>query len=425
MSGDDSGSAHLRLGLQCRDVRRFDEAERHFKEAVGEDPRNDTALHLLGTAIFSQNNRNAEALQAVERAIAIAPNDAAHHALRAFILNALERPREALEAARTARALDPYEQDALIAEAQAHIQTQAWVKAERAAREALAIDADSSPAANLLAVALRMQNKRAENDAQIAGLLARDPEDDYTHYNAGWSALDRGDHRSAETHFREALRLNPEFEEARDGLLTSFRARSRPYRAYLWYSMKMARLPAGARWAVVIGIYFIYRLARTAAGTISPGLAIAVAALYLLFVFWSFIANPVGNLMLLWDRFARYALRSDEKIEAAAAGGGVVVGLLLLLVGLALSSTALMISGGALIGSSIPLSLVFTNKARAGSILFASIAAALLLSAAAAVVALAAGNDRWFQTAVLCLSFSGIAVFASTWLANVNALVRR
>ena len=425
MSGDDFGSPHLRLGLQCRDVRRFDEAERHFKEAVGEDPRNDAALHLLATAIFSQNNRNAEALQAVDRAIAIAPNEATHHALRAFILNALERPREALQAASTARGLDPYDQDALVAEAQAHMQMQGWANAERAAREALAIDADSSPAANLLAVALRMQNKRAENDAQIAGLLERDPEDEYTHYNAGWSALDRGDHRAAETHFRESLRLNPDFDDARDGLLTSFRARSRPYRAYLWYSMKMARLTPAARWGVIIGIYVLYRLARSAAGTISPGFAIAVGALYLLFVFWSFIANPVGNLMLLWDRFARYALHRSEKTEAAAAGGGVVIGLPLLLIGLATGWTWLMILGGALIGSSIPLSLVFTNKARGGAILFASIAGALLLSAAFAITALAVGNGAWFESAVVCLSISAVAVFASTWLANAKGLVRR
>lgn len=51
MSGQDSGAPHLRLGLQCRDLRRFAEAERHFKEALGEDPR-DAPLFIFWQARF-------------------------------------------------------------------------------------------------------------------------------------------------------------------------------------------------------------------------------------------------------------------------------------------------------------------------------------------------------------------------------------
>ena len=424
MSDDDSESAHLQLGMRSRDLRRYGDAERHFRNALGENPHNHFALQLLASVVVSQRDREGDALEIIDRAIALAPNESTHHSFRAFILNGLERPQEALDSAREARSLDPHNEDALVAEAQAHTQLQRWAEAERAAREALALDADSSPAANLLAHALRMQNKHAENEAQIAGLLARDPEDELTHYSAGWTAVDRGDHRTAETHFREALRLNPEYDEAREGLLTSFRARSPLYRGYLWYAMKMVRLSGGVRWAVIIALYVVYRLVRTAAGTISPGLAVAVFALYLLFVFWTFIADAVGNLLLLTDRFARYALRGAEKIEAAAAGGGVVLGLLLLIIGAVTGWTSLLILGGSFVGASIPLSLVFTNRSRRGAILFGAIAAALLLSALITVAAIAAGSDDLFTIGVGCLTISGIAVFASTWLANVKALRR-
>jgi tetratricopeptide (TPR) repeat protein len=412
------------MGLQCRDLRRFSDAEKHFKGALGEDPRDDTALHLLASSVHAQSGREAEALKIVEDAIAIDPNEAAHHALRAFILNSLDRPKEALVAAGTARGLDPYGEDAWIAEAQAFLQQQQWAKAERAAREALALDADSSVAANLLASALRMQKKTAENQAQIAGLLERDPEDAYTHYNAGWSALQNNDHAQAESHFREALRLEPEFAPARDGLLTSFRARSAFYRAYLRYSFAMARLTERARWAVVIGVYLVFRYVRTLARDISPGLAIGVTALYFLFVLWGFVADAVGNFILIFDRFARYALRPAEKVEAIVVGGSIVTGIVLLAAGFGFGWSWTLVLGGSLIASAIPFSMVFTNKSRAGSIIFGSIGLVILASAALAVGALALGNDPLFKTALTGLGIGGIGALLSTWLSNVRRLRR-
>ena len=424
MNGGDSISPHIRLGLQCRDLRRFSDAEKHFKSALGEDPRDDSALHLLASTVNAQDGRENEALRIIDDAIAIAPNDAAHHALRAFILNSLERPREALIAAATSRQLDPYGEDAWIAEAQALLQQQQWARAEQAAREALALNADSSSAANLLASALRMQKKTAENQAQLAGLLERDPEDAYTHYNAGWSSLQNNDHVQAESHFREALRLDPEFEPAREGLLTSFRARSAFYRAYLRYSFAMARLTERARWAVVIGVYLIFRYIRLLARNVSPALAIGVTALYFLFVLWGFVANAVGNFILLFDRFARYALRRGEKIEAVVVGGSIVLGVVLLAAGFTFRWSWILVLGGSLVAAAIPFSMVFTNKSRAGSVIFGGIGVVILASAVVAIAALALRNPSLFQNALIGLAIGGAGALLSTWLSNVRALRR-
>jgi tetratricopeptide (TPR) repeat protein len=417
-------SPHVRLGMQCHQLRRYADAERHFRDALGADPEDDVALNLLAGALHAQDGRELEALAVIERAIAIDPNDAMHHASRAFILNALDRPRDGLEAARTARELDPYCENALTAEAQAHLLLRDWAKAECAAREALAIDPDRSAAANLLAQALRMQNKTAENDAQIAALLERDPEDESTHCNAGWTALHRGDHRAAEIHFREALRLDPAFDAAREGLLTSFRARSRFYRVYLAYCMRMARLKEGAQWAVVIGMYVVYRIVRQLAHAVSPALAIGVAALYFLFVLWGFIANPVGNLILLFDRFARHALRRDETIEAIVVGGSIVAGLLLVAIGLAFGAGMALLAGGALVVAAFPLSMVFTNRSRAGVWVFGIIAATPLAGVCLALGAALAGNAVLGDLGFAITIIGGIAALASTWLSGVKALRR-
>jgi Tfp pilus assembly protein PilF len=414
---ESSLSPHIRLGLQCRQLNRLSDAERHFKDALAEDPNDDFALCQLAMTIHMQDDREREALQIMDRAIGIDPNEACHHAWRAFILCSLDRGPDALKSARTARELDPYLDAALTAEAQAHLVMKNWAESERAAREALAIDPDDATPANILSHALRMQGKSAENDAQIAGLLERDPENEHTHFNAGWSALNRGDHRAAETHFREALRLNPSFDPAREGLLTSFRARSPIYRSYLNYCTWMSRLKGGAQWAVILGLYFGVKVLRNVARQFSPGLAIGIGVLYFVFVLWVYVADPVGNFILLFDRFARYALRETEKIEAAVVGGSILVGLAALMAGIALDIFPAAIVGGGLVFAAIPFSMVFTNRARAGAILFASVGICLLIGA----ILVALGIKAGLPIATTAL----IGVMLSTWLSSVPYLRRR
>lgn len=414
---ESSLSPHIRLGIQCRELNRLGDAERHFKDALAEDPNDDFALRQLAVTVHLQDDREKEALQIIDRAIGVDPNDAFHHAIRAYILCSLDKGVDALKSARTARELDPYLDVAVTAEAKAHLVMKNWAEAERASREALSMDPDDATAANLLSHALRMQGKSAENDAQIAGLLERDPENEHTHFNAGWGALNRGDHRAAETHFREALRLNPSFDAAREGLLTSFRARSPIYRGYLNYCIWMSRLKSGAQWAIILGLYFGVKLLRSVAEKFSPGLAIGIGALYFLFVLWVYVADAFGNSILLLDRFARHALHKSEKIEAAVVGGCIGVGLILLGGGIAADLFALAIFGGALVFAAIPFSMVFTNRSRIGAMLFASVGFCLLTGAVLLSVGIKAGA---------AIGVAGlIGVMLSTWLSGVPFLRRR
>lgn len=408
----------LLRGLQLKELGRFADAESAFREALAQEPNDAFALHQLAGCQWQIPGRHQDALQTIDRAIAIAPNDAEHHVLRAFILCVLERPREALATARTALGLDPHDPSAFAAEAQAHLQMEAWPLAEQAARRALALEADHSTAANQLAQALRLQNKQAENAAHLAGMLARDPDDAFTHANAGWAALQRDQHREAETHFREALRLDPDFDYAREGLLNSFRARSPLYRAYLKYSFAMARLSSGARWAVILGLYFGVQFARRIPG------GFVLVALYFLFVLWVWVARPAGNFLLLFDAFAKYALRPREKLEAAVGGGALVLGLVAITAGFSLHLDAARLAGVGLIAAAFPLSLTFTNASRSGAWLFGSIGLVTLLATFAIVLALwlplipQSGSMQFFVGAC-------VACLACTWLGNIRALVRR
>ncbi len=424
MSAESWLSPHIRLGIQCRDLRRPAEAEKHFREALAGDPLDDVALNLLANVLHAQDGREKEALAVIDSAIAVSPNDASHHVQRGFILAGLGREKEALAAARTARKLDPFDPIAIACEAHAQARLKNWAAAEQAAREALALDADDALAAQILAETLRNQGKTAENAEQIRALLERDPEDATTHYHAGWAALQRGDHRTAEVHFRESLRLEPELEPARDGLLTSFRARSPFYRGYLRYCLRLARMKAGAQWAWIIGILVVYQIARRLADLVSPALGLGVVALYLLFVLWGFVANALGNFILLFDRFARHALRPAERWEAVVVGGGVAAGAALLAVSLPVVFAPGLTLGAAMTVSAIPLSMVFTNKSRSGALLFGTIAGITLGGALLGLVAGAVGLEGLSDAALGAAMYGGIGCLLSTWLAGVPHLRR-
>ncbi len=410
-------------GLQLKELGRYAEAEKAFREALGENPRDAFALNQLAGCLFHQTGRQTEALTVIDDAISIEPTEAEHFVLRGFILCGLERPKEALAAARQALELDPYSTLAFTAEAQAYLQMERWADAEASARKALAIDADNSLSANQLAQALRLQNKLAENASHLAGMLERDPEDPFTHANAGWAALQRGQHREAETHFREALRLDPEFDYAREGLLNSFRARSPLYRGYLKYCFFMQRLSGGARWAVILGLYFGQKLARAIFTGPYKMVGIGIAALYFLLVLWVWVAKGVGNFILLFDKFAKHALRRNEKIEAVMVGGGVCGGIVLLGAGVAVTAMPLIVLGIAFLAAAFPFSMTFTNDSRLGRALFGGIGV-LTLGAAVLAASLSFVSQ---ETTEIAMTFFGLGVIACvicTWLGNIRALRR-
>jgi tetratricopeptide (TPR) repeat protein len=418
MSDPHGVASQVLRGLQLKDIGRYADAEKAFREALSQEPNDAFALHHLAACQFHQADRHRDALQTIGNAIAIEPNEVDHHILRAFILCVLDRPKEALATAQTALQLSPTSDGAFTAEAQALLLLSRWADAERSARSALALDADNSAAANQLAQALRMQNKMAENAGHLEGMLARDPEDPYTHANAGWSALQRGQHRDAEMHFREALRLDPEFESAREGLLNSFRARSPIYRAYLRYLFAMQRLTPMSRWGVIVGLYLGARIGSRFQG----GVGMGIMALYFMFVLWVWVAKPFGNLMLLADRFARHALRRNEKIEAAVVGGGLILGIVLLGTGLALDSDPVLTVGIGLLAMSFPFALTFTNESKLGTIVFGSIGAVVVLGTILTLVSIP--FPALDEIAGKTFIAGCIGSVICTWLGNLPALRR-
>jgi tetratricopeptide (TPR) repeat protein len=404
---------------------RFREAESYLRTAIQNDPDDPQGFFFLATCLMHDPDTRPEALSMIDQALRLRPTRAFYHAQRANILILLNRTKEALAEVERARSLAPDSPDSYLAESLVMLVLGKPQEAERAARQALALDPENEAAGDSLADALRMQGKLEESAEQIRGLLGRNPENPWTHASAGMLALQRGEVRAAETHFLSALRIEPEHREAREGLLHAFRARSPLYRAYLKYSFMMEKLGRTGRGLLVIGLLVLMQFANVIfVGRLAP-IGMILIALYCLFVLWIWVAKGVGNLFLLFDRFARIALRSDEKKEALAVGGGVLVGLALFAAGLLFKQISVIFAGLTLIAAAFPMSLVFTNRSKPGRVVFGLISGFVYLGGifSLLLVVLPAGNAAGFATTLF--GWTMILALITTWLGNVPALRRQ
>lgn len=418
-------SDHLARGHLLLHQGRHPEAEACLRQAIAADPDDARAYTELAQCLVEQDGRKRDALATIDRAVALEPDAALIHSQRALILSRLDRDREALEAAERAIALDPETSTHFSVKAQALAGLQRYREAEENARFALAHNADDTFAANLLAHLLRVQGKKAESELAAEKLLADGPEDPYAHGNAGWTALQRGDHRAAEAHFREALRLDADFDLARRGLLESFRARSAFYRLYLRWGFLMQRFTSKAQWGIIIGLLLLYHFGRTLLSAIHPLASVGIVTLYLGFVLWVWLAPGIGNLLILIDRSARLALRSGERWQGIIAGGGLLAGAITLgLSGLFHYPPGYLI-GGALVCGAVPAALTFGNDSTRGRRVFGALLGVVYLigfGVGLAEILRHPAADGFSSRSEQLIPLGILAAAACTWLGNVPAL---
>ena len=148
--------------------------------------------------------------------------------------------------------------------------------------------------ANLRASALVQLGRREEAGDTIDSALARDPENAFTHANHGWARLHAGDHRAAREHLREALRLDPELDWARQGMIEALKAGNPLYGLMLRYFLWTGRLSRRGQWAVVLGGYVAFRLLGGVAADVpaSRPVVVPLLVLYALFVLLTWVASP-------------------------------------------------------------------------------------------------------------------------------------
>lgn len=308
-------SAHLQRAQLLLQQSRPAEAEQEAGLAIAQAPDNPAAHALLALSLVHQD-KGKEAVAAARGAVRCAPDSAYGHYVLALVLHRSSRNREAQASVQEAIRLDPADSESFALLAAILIALGEWQLALEAADQSLALSPENVEAANFRAMALTHLGRKEEAAQTVDFALHREPENAFSHANQGWNCLHRNDPAAAREHFREALRLDPEMEFAREGMLEALKARNWIYRAMLAYFLWMTRLEPRYQWAFIIGSIFVSR-AISGVATSRPAfepVAWVVLPLLYGFVYLTWTAQPMFNLFLRLDRFGRHVLSQDQRI---------------------------------------------------------------------------------------------------------------
>jgi tetratricopeptide (TPR) repeat protein len=387
---------------------RAEEAERELRQALAAAP-NDPAAHGLLALSLAMRARHEEATQAAAQAVRLAPDWPFPHYALAHVLQERGQLAQAERAIDEAIRLSPTRANMFATLASIRAQRQNWGGALEAAEHGLTLDPEEVDCANVRAMALVRLGRRDDAQATLDTALAHQPDNALTHANQGWALLHAGDHRAALVRFREALRLDPQLEWAREGLVKALKARNPLYGLLLRYFLWMSRLPSRTRWAILIGAVLAARL-------LGP-----LVLLYLLFMWLTWVAEPMSNLLLRLSRYGRLALSEEERVASNWLGGclGVAVGLAVL--ALPLRSVAVLAAAGAFAALAIPLSATFEcDRGWPRTTMTLYTGALALLAVAGVAVSLATGEGA----ALALVGTAALGALLGTWVGNILIVQR-
>ncbi|HEX2092950.1 MAG TPA: tetratricopeptide repeat protein [Longimicrobiaceae bacterium] len=396
-------------------------------EGLRESP-GDSYLHALLAICHSDLGQHEEARREAREAVGLAPDFAYAHYAHGLVLMAAGWEAEAEEAAREAVRLDPHYPPYQAGLAYILLRRLRWSEALEAADRGLGIDPYDAECANYRARALRELGRGEEALATLRRSLAHDPENPDTHTTLGWTLLRRRAPRRAAEHFREALRLDPRFDQARQGFLEALRARHPLHAAIQSALLSLKDIPAWLAWGL---LYFsVAAFAQAATDGVPRGASLTFLAVLVAFslvrILASWTSEPLLDLLLLLDPEGRRVLARRQRVGAALMGGAfllagaawmaVVVSVLLLPVpapGEAIDPAAVSLTAAlAATGLLIPLGVTLGVPASVPRAALGALTASLYACAATLVAAtLRPGLEHWYETLFLVIG-GGVLVSA-------------
>jgi tetratricopeptide (TPR) repeat protein len=314
---------HYDRALLLYQQSRYDLAEQELRQALADEPSDASAHALLALCLCDRKDYPA-AMHEAREAIHLGPDIPFTHYALAQILYHRDHLQEAEAAIEQALQLAPWDADYYSLLASIRFGQRRWPSALEAAEQGLALDAEHVGCTNLRAMSLVKLGRRIEAGDALRTALSREPEDALTHANQGWTLLEQRQPQKALEHFREALRLEPNMEWARLGIVEALKARNFLYRQMLRYFLWLGRLSGRARWGVVLGVLVVQQMLS------SDAVPMALAPLSRIlfwcligFVWLTWTADPLFNLLLRLNRMGRLAL-SREQIRASNCVGACI-----------------------------------------------------------------------------------------------------
>lgn len=391
----------------------FKEAEKYLKEMLSQDPNNTNMLTLLAE-IYLQQDKYEAANIIVDQAIALSPESADLFSTKSRIAIQEDKIEEAERYNLQALRLDPYNSMHYAIAASIKLNNKSFDLALEMANKALELDAENILALNIRTSALTKLNRKEEAFNTIDGALREDPNNAFTHANYGWNLLEKGDHKKALEHFKEALTIDPNFELAQAGILQAIKSKNFFYRMYLKYAFWMSNKVAKHQWSIIIGVFVFMKLIQYITKTnpqLGPFLNPIIAILSI-FAFSTWIISPIGNLFLRFNKYGKYLLDRKEKISSnfvAFSFATSIAGLLLYFIFDDLRFIPIAVLGLAMM---LPFSVMLTSDKKKNSMI--TLVAALSLVGLLAVF-------RTFSTGIVVNFFSMVFIWffvGFQWIAN-------
>lgn len=394
---------------------RYEQAAQELHGVLAETPNDARSHALLGMCLMRQDKLK-EAQAEADQAVGLAPDSPFTHYTRSVVLQHRRRYAEAEQAIREALQLDSANADNYSQLSVVLYQQKKWQAVLDASLEGLKFEPDHAGCNNLRTMALTELGDAQAAIATADSALARDPDDEYAHASKGWALLHERKPNEALEHFREALRLNPNFSYAQQGIIEALKARNIVYRWMLAYFLWMGRLDDSAKWLVILGGYFGMKILRNI-GESNPQLQpwfLPIQIAYLVFVALTWFAVPFFNLLLRFNRFGRLALPREQRIASNWFAACCLTALVGLGLGLWTDHITAYLLAGFGMGMALPLTMIYSMDEgwpRQGM---------TLLATAMAVVGVATLGASFMDLSIgpnLGMLFA-FGFIASPWIAN-------
>lgn len=310
---------------------RPDQAENALRQLLAVEPDFGPAHSLLSLCIARDRDQLRAATEEAERGISCSPYDGYAHYVHATILDLRNRKDEAWSAMKRAIELEPEEAMyyGKIAELLAGMGK--WKECLVEAEIGLQYDAEDESCRMIRSLALERLGRVEDSLEEAERAVQNDPDNSYAHSSLGWALIQNRQYKSSQLAFREALRLNPNNELARQGMIQALNSNNLLYRLVHRFISWMSRLESHIQWAVIIGLVVVMNVLSQIARQnpefrpyITP-----LTMLYLGFVLLTWISNPLFNMLLRFHPFGQHLLTRREKWASNLIAGTLLTGLTL------------------------------------------------------------------------------------------------
>src|ERR1043165_1264451 len=390
-------------------MKRVTEALGELTQVLSHYPDNYIAL-VLCCDCYLQLKDKVKIKEVAEKLVAAYPSEDIAHYYMALAYDLNKKPALAENHIRQAIAINPHDADFFGFLSALYIEKSDWQQGLDFANQGLEIEPENVLCLNNRTQCLTKLGRKEEIITAVEDTLSASPDNWYSHANVGWSKLETGDYKAAKGHFAESLRLNPNADYARSGMLEAMKASNFLYRWYLQYVFWLSKMNTGMQWAVLIGFVVGRRVIAAFATQFPPLYALVFLMLFMVYTSW--IIRPLGDFVLMLNRFGRYVLSKDETIAGLVTGIGFITGLLLLLAGWLTDSASLVVIGLILGTVIIPIGKYFHEDDETRTAFIKIFTAGTALLAIAAIVTQFVGGAEIFQTGYV------IAIVAFTWIFN-------